>query len=103
MRASILFTLLAAGAFAQTPPEQDVDRLLTIAGTHSSQELQEIATSIRTIAKASVTINNEQTTLLLRAPSSSIALGEWLFRDLDQTASVPSTDEYKVPGSSDDV
>ncbi len=95
MRAIVLLFVIAL--FAQ----ENVDRVLHFTQNETNQDMQEVGTLIRAtgdIRQASV--DAEQRALTLRGTAAQIALGEWLFNQLDQT---PDTivREYKI--GNDDV
>lgn len=103
------FVLLVPVAFAQTPTDANVDRVFHFVHTDAVQEMQEIATVVRSIANApKASVDSTQKTLTLGGTAVQIALAEWLFNNLDKPANTrqsqaPSTPEYRVSDSADDI
>jgi hypothetical protein len=72
----------------------------------TSQSVQEIATTLRTVAEVQkiFAIITKPKIVTLRGSANQMALAEWLIPKLDVTAgSNPGPQEYRVPGDSDDV
>jgi hypothetical protein len=101
MRAIVL-GLAISSAFASA---QDRDRTFYLTHTATTQEFQEVATTIRTIADIKlITTDNDQKRVSVRAPAPQIAMAEWLFNELDSPVAQPAAPhEYRPPGASDDV
>jgi hypothetical protein len=101
---SALFASLASG---QTPAQPNLDRVLYFAHTETTQNMQEIATMIRTTADIrQMKVDEAQRSLTLQGTGEQIALAGWLFSQIDQPASgqpAPATLEYRLPGSGDNV
>jgi hypothetical protein len=101
--------LFAPVAFAQTSTDANVDRVFHFAHTDAVQEMQEVATVVRSIANApKASIDSAQKTLTLGGTAVQIALAEWLFNNLDKPANTrqsqaQSTPEYRVSDSADDI
>jgi hypothetical protein len=98
-------TILLALAFTSLAFSQDRDRTFFLTHTATTQQFQEVATVIRTIADIQqISADNDQKSVTVHASVGQIAMAEWLFNELDtpaaQTAVSP---EYRVPGSGDDV
>jgi hypothetical protein len=98
----IVIGLTVVSAFASA---QDVDRTFYLTHTDNIQQFQEVATVIRTITDIQqISTDNDQKSVKVHATPVQIAMGEWLFNELDSPApqtSVPH--EYPVPGAADDV
>jgi hypothetical protein len=90
----ILLVIIALSTFsasAQAAAEQSVDRVLRFSHTGAAQHIQEIATVVRSIAGIRETsADTSQKTLALSGTANQIALAEWLFKELDRTASTPA-------------
>lgn len=91
---------LASVAFGQT-----VDRVFQLTSATSATSLQEIATTVRTVAQIQqLSVDVAVATLTVRGTADQIALAEWLVPKLDVTADAsPGPQEYRAPGDSDDV
>jgi len=98
----IAIGLALLSAFASA---QDRDRTFYLTHTATTQQFQEVATVIRTIADIQqMAANNDQKSVTVHATDNQIAMAEWLFNELDtqtREASVPH--EYRVPGTADEV
>lgn len=95
------FFLAAACAWGQAPAEQAV---LQFANTQSIQDFQEIANLIRTVGDIrDASTDNTQKTLAISGTAEQIALGEWLFRQLDQAAPPQAPDPKYAAGENDVV
>ncbi len=78
-----LFPILAL--FVSTTSGQTANRVLQFAHTEGNQNIQEIATAIRTVADIKdARANPVEKTLALNATPEQIALADWLFHQLDQ-------------------
>lgn len=105
---------------AQQPPENStaneyrlpgngevVVRVFYCANVATPQDLQEIATVIRSITGTRRLFTyNAQRALVLRGTDDQIAVAEWLFNELDKPAGPAHqhfTDEYRSPTAGDDV
>jgi hypothetical protein len=103
----IAVSLSASTAFTQTPAAQDVERTFRFTYARTPQALEQMRGLIRSTADIrEVSIDAAQKALRVRAPAASADFAEWLFHELDQpphTESAPSTREYRLPGSTDDV
>jgi hypothetical protein len=105
-----LFVSLACG---QTPAGQSLDRVLYFTHPDTPQDLQEIATVIRSIADIrQLFADTPARAITFRGTVDQVALVEWLVNKLDQPADRqpsaqqrqdPAMHEYRMPGSSDDV
>ena len=84
---------------------QDRDRIFYLTHTATTQQFQEVATAIRTIADTQqITTDNDQKRVTIHATAPQIAMAEWLFNELDSPIAQPALPhEYRPPGTSDDV
>lgn len=95
----VSFTYAASG--------QTVDRIFHYVHTESVQNMQEIATAIRTVGDIKdVSVATDQRTFTVRGTAAQIALSEWLFAAMDQP--VPSqpntaTHEFTLPDGPDNI
>ena len=81
----------------------DVIRLFYLTDTATVQDFQEAATLVRTIANFRRAFTyNERRAYVVRGTPAQIGLAEWLLVRLDPAAN-PSSSEYRMPGSNDDV
>ena len=109
MRATISILMLAAlVAFGQTPAEpkeQSLDRTFYSTHTKTVQELQEIATGMRTLGDIrEVSVDGQRKTITLRGTPDQVSMAEWLFNELDKAVQPHSaTPEFRVGGSGTDV
>ncbi len=106
MRAFLITTLVAGAMFAQNPPEGTVEKTLHFTNTEKTQDLNEIATVVRSIGDIrQISVDSEQKTLTIQGTAAQIELAAWLFGALDLPT--PSqefgTREYRPPNGGDDV
>src|SRR5436190_1428146 len=95
--------ILVLLAFTSLTFGQDRDRVFYLTHTSTTQQFQEVATVIRTIAGFTRTFTyNEARAYVVRGTVAQIGLAEWLLKRLD-TAANSSSSEYRMPGSNDDV
>ncbi|MDX1980693.1 MAG: hypothetical protein SFV51_10515 [Bryobacteraceae bacterium] len=91
-----LFLLIPA-AFAQPAP---ADRVFRFAHTEAPQQLQEIATVVRSIAEVKdLAVNPAAKTLTVRADALQMGIVEWLLDELDRPVSpqaAPASREYRT-------
>jgi hypothetical protein len=81
----------------------DVVRLFYLTQTPTVQDFQEVATVVRTIAGFNRAFTyNEPRAYVVRGSVAQIGLAEWMLKQLDPAAN-SSPDEYRMPGSNDDV
>jgi hypothetical protein len=94
-----------AVCFASLAFGQNVDRVFRLMNATAVTSLQEIATTLRTVAQIQqLSVDNALATLTVKGTADQISLAEWLVPKLDVTAdSNPGPQEYRVPGDSDDV
>ena len=94
----------AVAAFGQTP---DSDRTFYFAHTSATQGMQEIATSIHTIADMSqVSVDESKKSFTVHGTPDQLALAEWMFTGMDVTAPASSDTaihEYRMPSGADNV
>jgi hypothetical protein len=81
----------------------DVVRLFYLTQTPTVQDFQEAATLVRTIADFRRAFTyNELRAFVVRGTAAQVGLAEWLLKELEPS-STPSTREYRMPGTNDDV
>src|ERR671912_1156356 len=94
---SLTFTFAAA---AQTATEENVERTLRFTHTSTPEDVQEIATVIRSVAEIrNLSIDTAQRSSSLRATAPQAALAEWLAAELDRPATqtvTPNAREYRL-------
>lgn len=100
--------LLAAAVWGQPPAEQSRNQVFYFTQTASAQGMQEVLTAVRTIASVrDVSLDSAARSLTVRDAAGPSAMAEWLFHELDQSATAPlaapEAHEYVTPDSSDDV
>lgn len=95
----IIAALLSAPAFSQ------VDRVLHFRDASSAQEIQEIAAVIRAITDIQqANVDIPEKSLLLHGTGSQVALGEWLFTNLDRSRSPNGAKrEFQASNNADDI
>jgi hypothetical protein len=101
MRAKMILSALAVSvAFGQ-----DVSRVFHLHHINTEQDLNEFATTVRTISDLpQVTADAAQKTLSVQGTASQIAIAEFLFTELDrQTLPEFATTAFKAPNKEDDV
>jgi len=100
-RTLILTVLLAQAAFCQTT------RTFRYANTTTSNDMGEIATTVRTIADIrQASLDDKQGTLTFGGTADQIAMAEWMFTSLDKPVNVPSDSaihQYQPSSNPDDV
>ncbi len=94
-----------AVCFASVAFGQNVDRVFKLVNATAVTSLQEIATTLRTLAQIQqLSVDNALATLTVKGTADQILLAEWLVPKLDVTAgSNPGPQEYRASGDSDDV
>jgi hypothetical protein len=100
--------LLAAVAFGQTqgqtPAGQSVSQVFQFTYTEAPQGLQEITNAIRGAAELQASLNTNARTLTVNGTPGQIAIGSWLFSELDEPApSIQAMQEYRPAGTVNDV
>lgn len=91
--------------FASVALGQNVDRVFNLTNAKTVMSLQEIATTLRTVAQLQqLSVDNGVPTLTIKGTADQIALAEWLVPRLDVAeAANQGPQEYRVSGDSDDV
>ena len=84
---------------------QDVDRIFHLRNATTDRSLQEIVTTVRTVANIQqVAVDNAAATVTVKGTSDQIALAEWLVPKLDVVAGAdPGSQTYRVAGNGNDV
>ena len=87
---------------------EDVVRIFYTTHTGTPQDLQEMATDVRTLGNfRRLFIYNGPSALILRGTGAEMALAEWLVNQLDQPANqppqAPTPHEYRPSGTVDDL
>ena len=79
--------------------------ILHYAHTEGTQNMQEIATVVRTIADIrDVQVDEAQKTLTLKSGPDQIKLAEWMFARLDAPAAASAAEhEFRMPGEGENV
>ncbi len=103
-----MIALLASPAFGQTATPPTVDRTFYFTQARTPQEFQEAATGIRSMTNIREAATDDALmSLTLHGPADQMALAQWLYSELDQSAppqnGTPSSTEYRVSGNPDDV
>ena len=95
----------ATGEYRVSETGDDVVRVFYLTNTATVQQLQEVATLVRSIAGIRRLFTyNAPRAVVLRGTSDQMALAAWLFSEMDQPKNRTSTPrEYRLPGSGDDV
>jgi len=98
----IVVGVVLLSAFASA---QDLDRTFYLTHTATTQQFQEVATTIRTITDIKqISTDNDQKSVTVHATPAQIAMAEWLFNELDSPIAQPALPhEYRAPGTTDDV
>ena len=97
--------LLGLAVITAVASAQDRDRTFYVTHTPTVQQLQEVATTIRTITDIKqISVDNDQKSFTVHATAPQVAMAEWLFNELDSPVAQPSQPHaYRIPGTSDDV
>lgn len=91
--------LLTSIAYAQNS-----ERVMPLAHSERPQAMQEIATTLRTVALIrELSVSPESKSVAVRGTAGQLALAEWLVRELDQPANASAPHEYRMPANGDDV
>ena len=84
-------TLLTIAALLSAPAFAQVDRVLHFTEAGSDQEIQEIVAVIRSITEIpQANLDIPEKSLSLSGTASQVALGEWLFANLDKPTEAAS-------------
>jgi hypothetical protein len=92
------------GAFGQTSGSSQVTRTFNFAHASGVQNMNEIATAIRTIADAEPSVDEANRSVTVRAAGDRMALAEWLFNGMDLASPVAANSaihEFRLVGSDD--
>lgn len=83
---------------------QDRDRTFFFTHTATTQQFQEVATTIRTITDIrEISTDVDQKSMTVHATAPQIAIAEWLFNELDTPIAQPALPhEYRPAGTNDD-
>ncbi len=101
--------LFVSAFFGQAAGEQATERTFPLVYTQSTQDFQEIATTVRTIALLrEMPVDAERKSLTVRGEADRIALAQWLISELDKPAGDQpgkrvEMREYRMPGSNGDL
>lgn len=95
----------APGNFKFSPEGADVARVFHLTSTGERQQLQEIATAVRSTAEIrrlfTVAAGN---TIAVRGTPAQIKLSQWLVQELDRpTGPYSSSNEYQLDGDDQDI
>jgi hypothetical protein len=96
----------SAHQYASPGAANDQVQVLYLTHSMSPQNMQQIVNTIRVIPQLSKVFPCTSTgAVSVRGPTATIALAAWLFSQLDQApqASIPSPQEFHMPGGADDV
>src|SRR5260370_357427 len=92
--------IVTTGLFAQ----EDVERVLHFAATETAQNIQEVTTTIRSVAGIrQATADVAEKTVALRGTASQITIAEWVFDSLTQQDQNQAMREYRVLPGGDDI
>jgi hypothetical protein len=86
--------------------KENVVRVFYPAHTRTAQSLQEMVTTIRSVADINrLFVSTGPESVTVRGTADRVALAEWLFHELDQPAGGPlrATHEYAVPRGGSDI
>ncbi len=84
--AAVAALTLCSLALAQTLPESNVERTVQLGAFHTPQDLQEIATVLRTVADIrTLTVSQTTNSISFAAPVESADVAEWLVKQMDRT------------------
>jgi hypothetical protein len=95
-----LAVLLVSVAFGQ-----DLDRVFHLTNSTSAESLQDIVTTMRTVAQIQrVSADTNVAEITVKGTANQIALAEWLIPKLDVSpGSTPGPQSYRIAGDNDDV
>ncbi len=113
MRATAIFAITAVSAAVlcgQTPAQQDQDRVFDFVNTAGAQQVQEIATVVRSIGDIrQLTVDATERTMSVQGTPDQIALAGWLLEQLDQPRNQQASSsrssavlEYRMLDAGDD-
>lgn len=106
----ILLTLVLASAGLTAGP---VNRVFQYGTTETVQDMNEMATAIRSIMDVrQLSVDEAQRTLTMAGDATQMEAAEWLFNELDKPANRPpvtlgaadpAVHEYRIPGGGEDT
>src|SRR5579862_8281283 len=100
-------TAVLLAIFAATVSAQSVDRTFYLTHDQAPQDVQEIATLMRTIVNfRELSAASEQRTIATRGTTEQIAMAEWLFNELDKAPPAPLSDDpvtHEYKAGTDDI
>jgi hypothetical protein len=104
-----LFTELDRTSPGPTSPQEfrlsgsdEVARVFFLTHTQTPQDLQEVATVVRSMAEIRRLFTyNTAKAITLRGTAGEIALAEWLIQELDQPRQTTAPHEYRLAGADD--
>ena len=110
LRPLLLTAVFACAAFAA---DKTADRVFSFGATESEQDVEEIATAIRSITDMpQLFVDLANRSITVHGDAAQIAAAEWLFNELDKPANRapvkpgaadPAIHEYKMPGGGEDT
>jgi hypothetical protein len=100
----MITVLFALFALAQAPADPAVDRVFRPIHTATIQDLQELATMVRSIGEIrQVSVDSNAKSISMRGTPEQIAMAEWLVAELDQSAPYrKGIREYAINPAKDD-
>jgi hypothetical protein len=88
----------------QTPAAQNVDRVFYLTQNETAQDLQEIATTIRSVTDIRQVMADEtQRTVTVTTTAGQMAMAEWLIHELDVPGPASQPRQYVAPGGGNDI
>src|SRR5207247_2121023 len=98
-----VITTIIAGVFTSAAVGQETSRVFFFASSDTVQEVQEVATLLRSIADIRRLFTyNAPRALVMRGTADQVGLAEWLVNTLE-TAQASAKLEYRMPSGSEDV
>lgn len=104
----VIAILAGPAAFGQSPAPVNVDRVFHFTHSESPQDVQEIATVVRSLSEVQQA-SAAPDSLALRGTAAQIEMAEWLLHDLDNAPVPPppqqpaAAHEFRPAGATDDV
>ena len=91
-------------ASAQTPAPQNVERVFHLTQNESARDLQEMATTLRSVVDIpQVASDDTSRTVTVAGTAAQVAIAEWLIQKLDAPAPASQPQQFAVPGTNDVV
>ena len=91
-------------ASAQTPAPQNVDRVFHLTQNETARDLQEMATTLRSVVDIrQVASDDTSRTVTVAGTAAQMSMAEWLIHELDVPAPTSQPHRFVVPGMSNDV